>query len=255
MENKENKTPSIIVVPDIHGENFWTEIKNYNLSEVKKIIFLGDYFDSFTKNYDEQMQNFKDIVNFKEANPDKVELLIGNHDIHYITFNGCSGFSEIFKYQIKSLLSPLIQDGIIKVFHIENNVLYSHAGLTKTFLENVVEDFDIKSKNFTDLIDKLNDLLKVYPSAFEFQKSRKMSEYPNVYGDNIWQSPLWIRPYSLCADAIEGYMQVVGHTPLNSISIRTTTAETTVVFTDCGKLFVDDNVLEIIPEEPETPQP
>ena len=38
------------------------------------------------------------------------------------------------------------------------------------------------------------------------------------YGDTISNSPLWVRPYSLKIDSLEGYRQVVGHTHRSNIS-------------------------------------
>jgi hypothetical protein len=40
----------------------------------------------------------------------------------------------------------------------------------------------------------------------------------NIYGDDITQSPIWIRPSSLCEDPLSGYNQIVGHTPVRAIS-------------------------------------
>ena len=38
-------------------------------------------------------------------------------------------------------------------------------------------------------------------------------------GDNVYQSPLWIRPDSLGNSALSGYHHVVGHTRIKEISI------------------------------------
>ena len=49
------------------------------------IIFLGDYFDSRDGiSIGDQQKNFDDILKFKELNTDKVKLLFGNHDYHYL---------------------------------------------------------------------------------------------------------------------------------------------------------------------------
>jgi hypothetical protein len=36
-------------------------------------------------------------------------------------------------------------------------------------------------------------------------------------GNDITQGPLWIRPESLISDALPGYSQIVGHTPVKDI--------------------------------------
>jgi hypothetical protein len=42
----------------------------------------------------------------------------------------------------------------------------------------------------------------------------------NPFGDDITQSPIWIRPKSLERQPLDGYSQIVGHTPVPEI--RTT---------------------------------
>lgn len=58
---------------------------------VVPIVFLGDYWDpydfdvfwySMTK--DIVIQNFREIINLKKTYPDKVTLLLGNHDCEYM---------------------------------------------------------------------------------------------------------------------------------------------------------------------------
>ena len=36
-------------------------------------------------------------------------------------------------------------------------------------------------------------------------------------GDEICQTPIWVRPYSLRSDKLDYYIQVVGHTPQDNI--------------------------------------
>ena len=77
--------PILLIIPDIHGRLFW-------ISATRKypdlpVIFLGDYLDPYT-HYEgilpsEALANFKEILDFKKANMDRVTLLFGNHDIHY----------------------------------------------------------------------------------------------------------------------------------------------------------------------------
>lgn len=68
----------ILIIPDVHGRKFWREYIN---DEFDHIIFLGDYLDPYPgeATAEEALQEFKDIVNFKNSNLEKVTLLIGNH--------------------------------------------------------------------------------------------------------------------------------------------------------------------------------
>ena len=69
---------SILVIPDIHGRNFWKEAVEKSIDKVEKIIFLGDYLDPYpwegiTRK--EAIANFQEIIDFKKENKDKVVLL------------------------------------------------------------------------------------------------------------------------------------------------------------------------------------
>ena len=77
----------ILVLPDIHGRRFWKKPCE-NIEDYDKVIFLGDYLDP----YDfegitviDAIKNFKEIIEFKKNNVDKVILLLGNHDMPYFS--------------------------------------------------------------------------------------------------------------------------------------------------------------------------
>jgi hypothetical protein len=38
-------------------------------------------------------------------------------------------------------------------------------------------------------------------------------------GDNVYQSPIWVRPKSLLADPLVGFKQVVGHTRMKNMGV------------------------------------
>ena len=65
-----------IVIGDIHGRTIWKQIVRHNTFD--KVVFEGDYFDSFDISVKDQLKNFNEIIKFKERFPDKVVLLIGN---------------------------------------------------------------------------------------------------------------------------------------------------------------------------------
>ena len=68
----------ILIVPDIHGRPFYKKVLNSNLP----IVFLGDYLDPYPYElytFEESLNNFKEIIEFKKENKQRVTLLIGNH--------------------------------------------------------------------------------------------------------------------------------------------------------------------------------
>ena len=73
-----------VIIGDTHGRDVWKSIVGYEKAD--RVIFVGDYFDSFDIPYDVQINNFLDIVAYKESGLAEVILLIGNHDYHYLLF-------------------------------------------------------------------------------------------------------------------------------------------------------------------------
>ncbi len=202
----------IIVVGDIHGRDIWQKIvakEEYDL-----FIFIGDYFDS-KEDIDsrKQIDNFLDIINFKQASPDKVILLTGNHDFHYIQgINQCySGFQECVKTDISELINQAIKDRYLQMAHmIDDKFLFSHAGVTKTWAENNLGG----SYKIDELI---NEMFYYKPNKFKFMVGKN----GDVYGNDVTQSPIWVRPYSLNKDKFSNrHIQIVGHTMQSNIIIE-----------------------------------
>ena len=61
----------ILVLGDIHGRTCWADI--IEKENPDKVIFLGDYVSTHENiSSDQQCSNLEDILNYKEANPDKI---------------------------------------------------------------------------------------------------------------------------------------------------------------------------------------
>ena len=72
----------ILVIPDVHGREFWRKAKDFK----GNIVFLGDYLDPYPSEHidmEKAMTEFLDIMDWAKKN-EKVHLLLGNHDWHYI---------------------------------------------------------------------------------------------------------------------------------------------------------------------------
>ena len=188
----------ILVLGDIHGRLCWYDII---LDEQPDLtIFLGDYVSTHeTISSQQQCSNLEDILNYKVANPDKVILLRGNHDMQHLGYSWaeCSGLDrsvQNYMMQIKDRFLELTQ-----WVYVEDNVIFSHAGVSKVWMENVK----------LDDVNKINDLP---PSEkFGFWPC-KLSDYS---GDSATQPPTWIRPWALISYAFGDYTYVVGHTCVN----------------------------------------
>lgn len=200
----------IVAIGDTHGREVWKDIVSQN-PDADKIVFIGDYFDTHEKITPiKQLEVFLDILQYKTDNFDKVEMLWGNHDEHYrkgVT-QTYSGYQYTMQYTFRDALEKTIALNALSTHYVWDNFLFVHAGVTKTWMEKW------EALSLSDL----PDIFREHLDAFGFQHGA--GRFASPYGDNIWQSPLWVRPDSLIKDGIEGYNQVVGHTTQDKLTVK-----------------------------------
>jgi hypothetical protein len=199
-----------LAIGDIHGRTFW---KNYLDKDFSEYYILGDYFDSFDVPFEKQMRNFAGIVH--SAKKDKrIKLCLGNHDYHYLmnsSYEQYSGFQEAHAFDIQAALIDAIELLNI-VYETNDRIILSHAGLSKTFM---------KQYNFltpAEINTRFIELLELIPQSENISQTFLSFNGIENHGDDVTQGPLWIRPASLARNAIAGYSQIVGHTPVKNIA-------------------------------------
>lgn len=207
-----------IFIGDIHGRSVWKLIVNRENPD--RVVFIGDYFDSYDEfTTEEQVNNFLDIMEFKKTSGVETICLIGNHDHHYfpaVGNTGTSGYQTIGKVVIEYVIEENKEH--LQIAYQFDDVLCTHAGVTNTFLNNA---FGEGEWSIDTVADSLNDLFRFKPQSFCFGVFRnRFSADP--YGDDVFQSPIWVRPRSLQSDAIDKkqIVQIVGHTQQNQIDIK-----------------------------------
>ncbi len=99
-----------------------------------------------------------------------------------------------------------MRENLLQMCFVHENCVFTHAGITKTWASNNSVDLAQGSKSIEN---QINDLFRHQPIAFSFTIGENFS----FSGDDTCQSPIWVRPNSLRRDGIEGFVQVVGHTP------------------------------------------
>lgn len=205
----------LIALGDTHGRDDWKRIiadDNFD-----KVVFIGDYFDTHEDiGPNQQKDNFRDLIAFKKANRDRVVLLFGNHDFHYLPGieERYSGYQDWHRTDIGELLSEALEQDLMQMCYIhDNSFLFVHAGITKTWCRKV---FAASQPQDSSLFERqINELFRAQPRQFGFSPGQRH----NPYGDEICQSPIWVRPMSLAQDKVDGYVQVVGHTTQNEIGL------------------------------------
>lgn len=181
----------VLVIPDVHGRDFWQEpCTKWD----GQIIFLGDYHDPYpwqvsTK---ESLVNLKNLVDFYNSNKDRCIFLLGNHDYSYIGSMITCRYDVQYTKEVTELLRQLP----IKLIHIQNNIIFSHAGVTQDWL---------RYNNIG-----IDDLLQFH---WDDVRLNQVSSFRGGY--NKYSSPTWcdVREYD-SSDKLNGYYQIFGHTQL-----------------------------------------
>jgi len=210
------------VIGDIHGRSVWKLI--YELEKPDRVVFIGDYFDSFDIKGVDQLSNFQDIIKFKESGVCEVILLIGNHDHHYfpeIGDTGTSGYQHLLAPSISYIVGENRKH--LQIAYQIDDMLFTHAGVSSVYMDQVLGKGGWKIET---IVKDLNELFKYKPRSFEFGQFamiNKMS-YLDPYGDSEDQSPIWIRPRALMRankDTLrKQIIQVVGHTEQKQVDKR-----------------------------------
>jgi UDP-2,3-diacylglucosamine pyrophosphatase LpxH len=203
-----------VFIGDIHGRSIWKEIVEQEKPD--RVIFVGDYFDSFDIPGIDQIHNFKEIIHFKKTSGVEVVLLVGNHDYHYMNMGETySGFQPALKFDIGQLLKENMEH--LQMAYSFDNFLCTHAGVSHVWMDLTFGQYGWDCDN---LVEKLNETFKYRPMRFIFNGWEPC-------GDNKTQSPIWIRIRSLLASnknrrntsIKKNFVQIVGHTEIKSIDM------------------------------------
>lgn len=199
----------IINISDLHGRRIWEDI--IKQESFDHLVFIGDYFDTRDDiSTASQIDNFKNIIKLKKENMDTVHLLIGNHDYHYLpgTTETYSGYQAAKALSIRDILKENID--LLQICYVNGDYLFTHAGVTNTWWSNNFEGEPPVDDSIEDII---NEFFILEPKQFGF------TGFHSRTGDEVTQSPLWVRPYSLGVDQIPHFTQVIGHTAVPHLTI------------------------------------
>ena len=187
----------VLQVGDVHGDKTPLELAKKYVNEVDMVVFPGDYADSFHSKWNDQKPILMQILDFKRANPDKVKVLLGNHDVAYLIGEIVSGHQLIYAYDVEEYLKRNKKE--FAMVFVKDNWIFSHAGVSEEWMVN---------KGLTSL-DDIND----HYYWGDYQIFGKNSMEP--YGNSTLEGCTWIRPSALLRSGVKGYNQAVGHTEIN----------------------------------------
>lgn len=237
----------IMVVPDIHGTHEWEKAKEI-VSQVDKIIFFGDYFDSWENQWPDQGSNFEKSCDFARKFPDKVILLLGNHCFSYISRSRHGAKVSGHQWEHHDEICKLLFQArdVLRLAWECDGWVFSHAGFSKTAVDHMKHvmhglfdekptrhDFasdeearayydslkvwdegeysiDLLNRTFRQFMDDLYDDATLM-KWLDFNEALDWRGIFSGSGDEPEQFCLWIRPRALLQDAAY-QKQAVGHT-------------------------------------------
>lgn len=190
----------IFVIPDVHLKPWMFDRADEILKtkECDKIVCLGDFVDDWgqEKNLDLYNETFDRAITFYKEHQNTF-ICWGNHDMSYVWEEMESGYSPLARELVVKRLKDMreaLPDGNCAYIHLFDNVLFSHGGLTLSF---VMEHFGTSGASIDTMISTVND----------------MDQYP-LWKDN---GPIWARPQYGYRTYPFDIVQVVGHTPVEEI--------------------------------------
>lgn len=206
----ESKKLKIIAIGDLHGKDCWKQI---NPDNYDRIIFMGDYVDSNFIVSEKINDNLNNLVKFKLKQPEKVTLLLGNHDIQYSEYPHyeTSGFHELMQPEY----TRIFQDNreLFQVAAQIGNHLFTHAGLSHSYARYYLpEYYDRIIQQKINLAGLLN---RIHVSVNQFIL-HTASEHRG--GFEAFGGITWADYKETSKDLLPGYHQVVGHSRRKKIT-------------------------------------
>jgi hypothetical protein len=199
-----------IVIGDLHGRNIWQTI---DFSQYDKVIFLGDYVDSLTLSDEAILKNFQQVVELKKRKPEKVELLLGNHDVQYLHYpqGRCSGFRKSMQKDLTHLFNK--DKDLFSVAYQYKNYLFTHAGVSTIWFRDLM-----RLPIAASLKETTEDLADLFNKLAATPAGNMLYSVGYHRGGQGHGGILWADRQETIRDMIDGYHQVVGHTSMEEVT-------------------------------------
>lgn len=203
----------LTIIPDVHGRSFWRRAVQ-DASEDGTVIFLGDYLDPYPWEEitpGDATRMLQEIIALKMARPDRVVLLLGNHDMGYLNpdINFCRR-DHFGAMRNQDLLEKNLD--LFQITHVEtlghHPMLFSHAGIGTSWLDRHRDMLGNGPFNPGILNDMLHDSGRreaLYGALSEAAFFRG--------GEQPTGSPIWadVNEYLEGEGLLPGYIHLFGH--------------------------------------------
>ena len=190
----------VFVIPDVHLKPWMFEQagKIIEKNAFDQIVLLGDLVDDWNQqeNVGLYQQTLDAALDFVNQYAERILFCIGNHDISYLWQEYETGYSieagDIVRQGINKIMYAL-PEGSSGFIHRVDNVLFSHAGLTQSFV------------------------IKTFGQGGVISIDEMIASINRMGSKELWNydSPIWARPqYGRMRLYPRELLQVVGHTPM-----------------------------------------
>lgn len=191
----------ITAIGDVHGRNAW---KNIRYSPADHIVFIGDYVDPHRPIPDyEVLLNFEEIIDFKKSDPERITLLLGNHDAQYLHYPlySCSGH----RADLQEILGNLFRknEDLFQIAWQHNRHVFTHAGVSQGWYDS--HQSTLNSFVGNSLAERLNEVHKSAFRAILFEVGQARG------GGYAYGGPIWADQTETQFDSLADFYQVVGH--------------------------------------------
>ena len=226
----------VMFLGDIHGhQNRWKKFIHEYFDKVDLVVFTGDYVDDYVLPNHIIIENLEEIIQFKKDFPDKVILLLGNHDNQYLYINDrnylCSGYRPEIEYDIHDILYS--NKNLLQNAWQYNNVIATHAGIQDNWFKQVFSGNELL--NIADQLNNPENRGQLYALS---QVGWMRGGFRGDIGGIFWCDRDELKK------PLKNYIQVVGHTPVKEIK-HYKAYEGEVYFIDCMDKINKPLILEI----------
>jgi hypothetical protein len=243
----------IIIIPDVHGRPFWRKAVMDNPED--DYLFLGDYLDPYPFDEIDGREAFcglEDILALWRKHPDKVTLLLGNHDLHYL------------HYELKGSRYDMLHAGRNAKFFRQHEeafrlayertvggqrFLFTHAGVGKKWIDGLVPEAPeelITAAFLNDCYRKVPAFINALADVSYYRGGARQ------YGSCVWAD---LQEQGELSNQLTSVVQVFGHTMVS----RPFNYGNRIFCLDCRRCFRLDlesgDILDLNSGEPVPMQP
>lgn len=201
----------ILTVGDLHGKDIWEKIP---FDEYDKIVFVGDYVDNYEAANAKIRSNLESLVGLKALYPDKVTLLLGNHDIQYLHYPEyrCSGFRPDMAVELNELFFQN-REMFDSAYQYLGKFLWTHAGVAHGWLRKM-QCLDLKLfQDITKAADDINCMAAISSDRHHLCDVSEMRGGKQKYGGIYW-----VDKEETEEGIISHLVQIVGHSQVPKIT-------------------------------------